>query len=164
MFEINLLPPELRQKKERIDNLSLLVAIGGGILLLMVITGIILGWSIHRNHRMVIDLSKKWDALQPTSMEVAKLKIARETLQKKVNAMESLMANRLYWSQKLNQLSDIVPEGIWLTHLSIGSRAEMVTMSSPPPKDAKEKGAPAPKVERREYKVLILRGNTMSLK
>ena len=138
--------------------------VGGGVLLILIISGIILGWSIRSNHGRLIELTKKWDALQPTSLEVAKLKTAKESFQKKAKAMESLMLSRMHWSRKLNQLSDLMPDGVWLNHISISSRAEMIASSAPPPKDSKEKEKTAPKAERREYKVLVLRGNTMSVK
>lgn len=126
MIEINLLPPEMKRKEPMfkpiefgefdIRSLPLVnIAIATGIILLSVhlllfVTGI---YSKSRAFK----LSKQYNSILPQKNEAANLKAQIDLINKKVAAIDELMVRRFSWAKKLNDLSDSVTPGIWLSNL-----------------------------------------------
>lgn len=126
MIEINLLPEELKKKKRAapkvdISNISLekipfvkigFIAAGIFIAIQVIIFGLgVLGNAIFGS------LEKSYNKILPQKQEVDRLKVQISTMSKKVAAIDELMVKRFSWTRKLNDLSDSMTPGIWLTQL-----------------------------------------------
>ncbi len=126
MIEINLLPEELKKKRRsspKIDvaNISLenipvikiaLVVAGIFIAIQIMVFGFgILGGIVFRS------LEKSYKEILPGKQDAGQLSLAVSKMSKKVSAIDELMVRRFSWAKKLNDLSDSVTAGIWLTQL-----------------------------------------------
>lgn len=118
MIEINLLPEELR-RKERLKLPKEFYIIGismlGFLIILHATTGMLIEWRKHR----VVKLNRRWTELAPLKKEIDIVKQELADLNQRVEGIDQLMVKRFLWSEKLNQLSDLIVPGIWLRELSL---------------------------------------------
>ncbi len=131
MIEINLLPEERRKKQERfkkidiskvnLQNIQVLFLIAGifGIVLVLQVVLFLIG--IYSNS-LVTSLEKKYREISPQEKEAKLLNGQLDTINKKTAAIDELMVRRFSWTNKLNDLSDSVTPGIWLTELSYNEK------------------------------------------
>lgn len=126
MIEINLLPEELTKKKgkkRRQLELSLPkishkpILIGVGAIFALAYLGV-LTFSTLRNHSLN-KLNTEWQSLQKQKEALDKLKADIKDLEMKNASMEELVNNKFIWASKMNQISDCLPEGVWLNSFSI---------------------------------------------
>lgn len=123
MIEINLLPEELRKKKsEPVFNLNIgaeklkFLVIGGAIgILILIIIVLSLGSFIRRAQINSLlarekNFSERLSHIDTINKEIAVLKA-------KMAVLDQLTKRKFLWTEKLNQLSDLVLPGIWLTHV-----------------------------------------------
>jgi hypothetical protein len=126
MIEINLLPEEMRKRKraepkidmsaidlgklplKKIVVFALLIAAAAQVLLVAfgLLCGLIAG-----------SYKKSYDRIAPQRREAEKLSAGIKKMSKKVSAIDELMVKRFSWAAKLNELSDSITPGIWLTQL-----------------------------------------------
>lgn len=126
MIEINLLPEELKKKRvaphfdvSKVDLNKLPVvniasiAVGSviAIQIILFMAGVVCG--IYFN-----SLDKSYKVLLPQKQEVEGIKLRIDRLSKKVGTIDELMVKRFSWAKKLNDLSDSITPGIWLTDLA----------------------------------------------
>lgn len=131
MIEINLLPEELKKRKraepkidvvninlEKISVLKITIFAAGIVVAVQIavfgfgIFGGIIFNSMERNYKQIL----------PGKQEAEQLKAQVSVMNKKVTAIDELMVKRFSWAQKLNDLSDSVTPGIWLTQLDYDER------------------------------------------
>jgi Tfp pilus assembly protein PilN len=126
MVEINLLPEELKKSRRaapKIDvssiNLEkvpmLNIAVAAAVVLVVAqiavfLFGLIFG-AVYGSYE------NRYEAIAPARQEAEKLRSDISTMSKKITAIDELMVKRFSWAKKLNDLSDCVTPGIWLTHL-----------------------------------------------
>ena len=126
MVEINLLPEELkntRRSKGKSDYvnadpekvpLAKIALIASGIF--VVIQAAVFGFGI-RCGIIFGSLEKNYKNIAPARQEAERLKSKISGMTKKISAIDELMVKRFSWAKKLNDLSDSVTPGIWLTQL-----------------------------------------------
>lgn len=118
MIEINLLPEELR-KKEGLRLPKEFYIIGVGVLSFLIVlhatTGMIIKWKRYR----VVKLTQRWAELAPLRKSVDVIRQETADLDKRAGGIDRLMVRRFLWSEKLNQLSNLVIPGIWIRTLSL---------------------------------------------
>lgn len=131
MIEINLLPTELKKKKRaapKIDvskmdlqnlpliNIALLVVAGLVVIqLFLFIVGVITGMYFKT-------LDESYQKILPEKNETERLQLQIDRMGKKVAAIDELMVKRFSWAKKLNDLSDSITPGIWLTELEYNEK------------------------------------------
>lgn len=131
MIEINLLPEELRKRKRiepkiGITNIDLekipfikIVIFTAGIVIAIQIA--VFGLGIF-GKLIFGSLEKKYKQVLPGKQEAEQLKLQVSKMSKKVSAIDELMVRRFSWAKKLNDLSDSLTPGIWLTQLEYDER------------------------------------------
>jgi Tfp pilus assembly protein PilN len=130
MIEINLLPIEYKRKKIQLPDLGKLriipiaISVIGFLIGLYLILSIILTVKTNTLNR----LNNEWQSILNEKQEADKLKQEVKRLKKKADLIDSLLVDRLLWSKKLNQLSDLMIDGIWLESLTLGERKEKPTL------------------------------------
>jgi len=174
MIEINLLPQEMRKKEPRfksiefgeIDFKSLplkniaIVAVTGliGLHLLLFAGGTY-------SKSKAAALSKNYDSISAQNKEALNLKEQVDLIHRKVSAIDELMVKRFGWAKKLNDLSDSVTPGIWISSLEYDEKSgERTIQLAQKPGNGKDK-APTPKksVEKTIIKYLIISGYASSM-
>ena len=166
MIRINLLPPELtKAKRERPKIVSAPSSTTPVVVLVLVIVYIAVAAFAY----WVYDAKRKDDAA------VEQLRIDRDNLKKEIEAkqeefkelmeLKTLLANqleilnalnppnRLYWSEKLNMLADLVPKGVYLTNINVTEQVIMQETDESKLRrktwvEAGEKGDPPPVIKK----------------
>lgn len=123
MIEINLLPEELRAKAEKrsfatLPKLPFMPFVKGFV-------GVIIGLYLLISFFVVVEkirlrgLLNKWESILPEKKQVDIVKDEIAKINNRVAILNKLMAERTLWSKKLNEISDSMVPGVWLTKFSI---------------------------------------------
>ena len=90
-------------------------AISFGICLLI---WLILFFSNAQKTKALSDYEEKVTVLTRSPKEVEEIIKERAVLEKKIKLMDTLFYRKFFWHEKLTLLSDLIPDGIWLTDIS----------------------------------------------
>ncbi len=89
-----------------------------GFIFFLLIINVILQLFIFVQFAQFKGLKKKWEKILPDKQNTDRIITELRTLQGKIKPIEELTANeRISWSQKLNNISDSVPRGVWLNKI-----------------------------------------------
>ena len=119
MIRINLLPADARRARSlSMDKVprSPLIALAAAFLLLLPVG--LLGLKAADQARLK-RLSAILQTLAPKKQEADRLKVEADALREQQRLIDQLNQRRSHWAQRLNALSDAVPDGIWLTDLIV---------------------------------------------
>ena len=119
MIRINLLPADARRARSlSMDKVprSPLIALAAAFLLLLPVG--LLGLKAADQARLK-RLSAILQTLAPKKQEADRLTIEADALREQQRLIDQLNQRRSHWAQRLNALSDAVPDGIWLTDLIV---------------------------------------------
>jgi|GEM_PF-2592308 len=137
MLKINLLPPELRRKKrkkvvvfEPTQTFLILVVVCE----LLAFTGVYLmiNTTAGNKQKELNAINAEIERLKAEVRDVENLKSQALALEKKVQIIDELMLSRLIWSKRLNELSNLLPENVWITSLSISTQSVASPGGGPP--------------------------------
>ncbi|MBU0759343.1 MAG: PilN domain-containing protein [Candidatus Omnitrophica bacterium] len=136
MIEINLLPEDLRKQKKMDLKLDLEVIgkvkfLAGGVfagIVIFIIIFLFAGSSIRK--KQIIGLMMKEQAIsaEKTRAEEANKEII--FLMAKMTELDEIMKRKFNWSRKLNELSDLVLPGIWLTRIYTDAEDRLIIEGS----------------------------------
>ena len=165
MIKINLLPEELKRKREFNTYILLLLGIGIGILLIVLVVSLVLGLQVKVQAARCNRLETEWEIIKQEDKEVLRLENLSVELDTKRKAIMDLAQSRFLWSQKLYQLSRQVLPSIWLTELSISTRTEKVKVPVKPESRKKKRKKTAQTVDwvKKKFRKMILKGVVTSL-
>src|SRR4030042_1157038 len=123
MMEINLLPPELKKKRRKIElpDISFLPIVAG-LLGVIIIIHLLLGSTLALKAKTLKRLERKWEAVLPEKQKADKLKAELTSMRSKVGAIDNLVKNRRSWASRLNDISDAMIPGVWLNKLWLERR------------------------------------------
>lgn len=165
MIKINLLPEELKRKREFNTYILILLGISVGILLVVFVVSLVLGLQVKVQAARYNRLGEEWKIIKEEEKEVLGLESLKGELDTKRKAIMDLAQSRLLWSRKLYQLSRQVLPSIWLGELSISTRTEKVKVpvKPDPRKRGKKKTAQTVAWIRKKFRTMILKGVVISL-
>jgi Tfp pilus assembly protein PilN len=136
MIEINLLPEELRKKKKidlrfDLEMVGRVKFLAGGIFvgaLVLLVVLLFIGSSVRK--KQIISLMIKEQAMSPerTRAEEANKEIL--SLMARMSELDEITKRKFSWSRKLNELSDLVLPGIWLTRIYTDSENRFIIEGS----------------------------------
>jgi Tfp pilus assembly protein PilN len=112
---INLLPPELAQRRRQRQLLSMIVAAG---LVLIAILALVYVIQEFRLHGVRGDLAAQRDKNASLQAEVGRLQefdTLERTLKQKQTLLATLTQNEVRWSVLLADVSLVIPSDVWLT-------------------------------------------------
>ena len=168
MIQINLLPEELKKSRRpsaRIDISSIdfgkipvfkIAAIAVG--LVVVIQLAIFGFGLFYGaefRSMEEDYKKIFSEKQTTE----KLKSEISSMSKKISVIDELMVKRFSWAKKLNDMSDSMTAGIWLTQLDYDEK----TVERAKPVVMTPRGESKPSTEKVLERYLLISGAASSM-
>ncbi len=120
MIEINLLPDDL--KKQRVIIPKELFALIGIIFISLLIVWMV---SVNKSRAALAvkadNIENRWQEILVLKNEYGGYKKQLKSLEEREVVVNYLMADRIYYSQKLNELSDLLIDGIWLNTLDLNS-------------------------------------------
>ena len=118
MTQVNLLPPELRERQRTRRQTGLVIA--GVALVLVVLVGMYVLQTM-RLSELDQDLQDQQAANQELRVQIAELDQFRQleaALQEREQLVEGLFQNQILWSSALQDISDVIPSEMWLTNLT----------------------------------------------
>jgi len=136
MIEINLLPEDLRKKEstlKKIDIASVVLSnlsfakfavIVCAVLLVIHSSLFVLGLA---GKAKLSSLTKEDNILGDDEKKALALKLSADIMNRKKTAIDELMVKRFEWAKKLNDLSDSMTAGIWLSNLSYDEKSVEIT-------------------------------------
>jgi Tfp pilus assembly protein PilN len=120
MIEINLLPKELKRKGRAIafdKNLIYGGVLAGALVLLFAIISIFQGFKLKALDDKIAEAKKRTEELRKTIELVDALTNLKDKVLQRMSAIETLDKNRATWVYILEDLSQRVPEYLWLSVL-----------------------------------------------
>jgi len=123
MRAVNLLPrQQVEQKRERPNTLGLAAAIGGAVVLLVLVGGFLLeNRSVDRQRQALSD-ARAMLAATPAKKLSAKTQAFRSTLlsqrEERSLALASALGKRVAWDRILSHMALVMPDDVWLTKVS----------------------------------------------
>jgi Tfp pilus assembly protein PilN len=118
MRQINLLPPELAEKRRarRVTRLMMLGALGMVVLLVLVYTAQLARLSSERNR---LETQRTNNAqLRQEVAQLSQFARLRADLEAKQGLLTTLTVNEVRWSVILSDISRVIPTNAWLTSLT----------------------------------------------
>lgn len=135
MIEINLLPKELR-KRGRTFTLgkSTLYLLGGGaaIIALMILMTTFQSLKLKDLDKRIMEAERKREQLRENIQMVDAIGQLKTNILKRMAAIENLDKNRSTWIEVLQDLSDRVPEYVWLSSFKEAHQAPPAVEKTPP--------------------------------
>lgn len=120
MIEINLLPKELRKKGRKFGfdkNLIYVGMVAGILVVLFVVISIFQSFKLKALDKKIADAKRRTQELKKNIELVDALTDLKDKLLQRMSAIETLDKNRATWVYVLEDLSQRVPEHLWLSLL-----------------------------------------------
>lgn len=118
MRQINLLPPEIAQRRRARQITLALAAAGLGLVAVLIIVFLVQAARLS-GERGKLDEAKQRNAdLQAQITSLQAFAIQQQTLRTKEQLLERLTANEVRWSVLLNDISVVIPSDVWLDNFS----------------------------------------------
>jgi hypothetical protein len=131
LIRINLLPPERMPARQNLWVKAgvLLGMMGVTVIFILAslwINIVLIGrsYDISRMEKQIAEMQERLD-------EYADLKNQEDNLLQKQEVIDDLMIKRVAWAPKLNLLSDLLPDNIWLEKVSIRQERKQVDVKPP---------------------------------
>ncbi|RKY29889.1 MAG: hypothetical protein DRP74_08050, partial [Candidatus Omnitrophota bacterium] len=136
MIEINLLPDELKPKAK-----SKVVAISGSdptkflyliplAFAILLIIHILLFFTNSIKQAQLGCLNRRWSEFAPQRQQFESFSKEYESLIADTKLVQELTRKRIAWSQKLNKLSQYLPEGVWFNELILNKKSFLLQGSA----------------------------------
>jgi len=122
MIEINLLPEEFRQKKQRqiaLPQAQTVVYILAAVFGLLIIIHLFLGGLLLVKKIQNKSLDKKWTQLSPQLQEINEWKRQYKISSRQTEQMNRLLNQRITISDRMQALVSALPCGIWFNRLNL---------------------------------------------
>jgi Tfp pilus assembly protein PilN len=118
MRQINLLPPEIAQRR-RVREVTLLIgAVGLALVALLVVVFLVQTARLAGERGRLEDAKKANVALQGKVNQLQEFAQLELTVQNKQQLLGRLTQNEVRWSVLLNDVSLVIPSDVWLTNFS----------------------------------------------
>jgi Tfp pilus assembly protein PilN len=118
MRQINLLPPEIAQRR-RVRQITLALGAAGLALLAVLVLVFIVQAARLAGERGHLDDVKRTNAnLQRQISALQSFAILQQTLRNKEQLLDKVTANEVRWSILLNDISVVIPSDVWLENFS----------------------------------------------
>jgi Tfp pilus assembly protein PilN len=130
MLKINLMPDSARKASlSHLEQLhrTPLMWIGVGLMFAWALSLLI---PILLRHGQLQQLNAKVSALEPKRLEVDQIQRTLQELRTQEAGFKSLKQEQSHWSKRLNTLSDVTPDGIWFTELTLDKTKGLIINGS----------------------------------
>lgn len=118
MIKINLLPEEMR-KIERVRKVKLNIALfSGSAIALGVVVVLVASFIIGRRMNQISHMKARLRELSAQRDEADAILKTKQQLTKEIEMLDGYSGGRILWSRRLNEVSDAVPDDLFLTKLN----------------------------------------------
>jgi len=130
MIEINLLPPEILRQKKIKDFLLFVIISVFPVILICILFSFSLKEVARSVQRELTWSREKVSEYQPALKELEELKNKKVALQYRLSIIRDLVVNRSPWPLVLYEISNSLPDSIWLTRLAknVQGKEQIITI------------------------------------
>jgi len=130
MIEINLLPPEILRQKKIKDFLLFVIISVFPVILICILFSFSLKEVASSVQRELTWSREKVSEYQPALKELEELKNKKVALQYRLSIIRDLVVNRSPWPLVLYEISNSLPDSIWLTRLAknVQGKEQIITI------------------------------------
>lgn len=132
MYEINLLPEELRRSGRKLLNVKTPGVILGTAFFILLSFYLFLLINSHFLERTLESVKREVESYEIKEKEVIREQELLESLQKKKEEVRKVAQGRIFWSKFLIEIEDALPQDVWIKSIEIGpeNKLKMVGISS----------------------------------
>jgi Tfp pilus assembly protein PilN len=116
--QINLLPPEIAQRRRARQILLMVGMAGAGLLVILVLVFLIQTARLAGERNKLTEAKKQNAALQVQVDNLSQFAQLQSTLKTKETLLGTLTRNEVRWSVLLNDISVVIPSDVWLTNFT----------------------------------------------
>jgi Tfp pilus assembly protein PilN len=118
MRQINLLPPEIAQRRRARQITVAMGAAGLGLVALLIVVFLVQAARLAGENGKLEDAKNRNAALQRQITSLQTFATLQQTLRTKEQLLDRLTSNEVRWSVLLNDISLVIPSDVWLSNLS----------------------------------------------
>ena len=118
MRQINLLPPEIAQRRRARQITLALGAAGLGLVALLIVVFLVQAARLSGERGNLEDAKQQNTVLQRQIAGLQSFATLQQTLRTKEQLLDRLTAGEVRWSVLLNDISLVIPSEVWLSNLS----------------------------------------------
>jgi len=134
MAQINLLTPAIGKKIKKTETtkstktsrdsaaanpIPKILFPPGLIVCIMLCLWLIMGQRVSAANKKLNALIDREQVFSVDPQELVKLNDVKENLEERLSFVESLLVRKFFWSEKLEEISKVIPFGVWLTNISL---------------------------------------------
>lgn len=127
------------------------VAIG-----ILVFVWLVIAFLVFKDKRELSILEKRKNNLTASPQEISQINLKKEQLNERLALLSDLSSRKFLWAQKLERISEFIPDGIWLTEISL----DRVTS---PAADAKKEKTKSKDIAADKY-IFVIKGRAFAYK
>ncbi len=129
MIELNLLPQDLRSRKQIVFNLDKIIYFSKiGFLILIGIHILLLFICLFYKFRADA-FSKEWGRISSQNADVLSLRNEISVFEKAIENTDKLTRVQFPWTHKLGKLNSLLPNGVWFKHIRVAAGSLDITGS-----------------------------------
>lgn len=141
---VNLLPPEIQQARRLRRIKGLLVAGVASSVVLVVLATLSAGGAVDEAGGVLATEQARGQALDREVIKLGDVSATYARVRADQEMLASAMGREVRWSRYLNDLSLTVPDGIWVTQLTVTQEEGVAAATAPAPATAPAAPVPAP--------------------
>ena len=138
MIDINLVPENLRKKRKSqlltaAFNIPQEAIIGlvGGLFVLLLLVHVLFQFIIFIKYAQHSRYKNHWERIAPEKTKADLVVNELRGLQAKIKSIENITSGkRVFWAEKLNDISDGIPRGVWLNKISVEDKVVIIEGSA----------------------------------
>jgi Tfp pilus assembly protein PilN len=149
MRRINLLPPEIAERRRVRQQAALLIVVGVAFVFLLAAIWFVRNLEIGRQEQRLAEARAEAQELEAEIAKRSEIRELEEQVKERQQTLAALMVGDIAWSRLLIELSMIIPGDSWLTSLTAQAQeeaAEGAPAEQPPAEVPAEEGALPPRL------------------
>ena len=110
-------------KAELAKAIAIFLPISYAAVTILVLIWLILSFLVMRDKKEFAILDQKKSNLSVSPQEIQQVALKKEQLKNKTELLENFSSRKFSWSEKLEKIAEFLPEGVWLTQISLDQLA-----------------------------------------
>lgn len=121
MIRINLLPPEIGERKKSKKRLGYLLSISIGLIVIMLLVYLTISWYVFQASSLLAKTEEGNKKIQNIISKFKSYENIQSEVTKRENIVNEISKNQILWSHVLNELSMLTPTDVWFSYMKANS-------------------------------------------
>jgi Tfp pilus assembly protein PilN len=128
--QVNLLPPETKEQQKSKRQVGLVMVVGGVLVGLLVLYSLVQGAKVADLQDHLGRVNTRVGKLQAKAQSLQQFEIDREETAARLALVQGALAGGVRWSRVMQDVSRVVPDGVWLTSVTGAMNSAGVPLST----------------------------------